>query len=312
MEMKKVIVLGATGGMGYSLVNELVERGMEVTAFARNKDKLHHFFGNNSHITIYQGDVFSTNELMNAVKGNEIIFHAINLPYASWEAKLPIMTQQIIQAAQKNSTKLAIVDNIYSYGKSPGEKVKETTEKRPHTKKGKIRLEMQKLYESSQVPYIIAHFPDFYGPYVESSLLNFTLTKMMENKKAQYVGDPRLSREHIYTPDGAKALVELALNETAYNQIWNIPAYDVITGEEIIHILQSITNNHKKVSTVTKNMVRFIGLFDRQMREFVEMMYLNEQPVVLDGEKYEKNIGILPKTPYDEGIKRTIDIMKDK
>ncbi|ANC22392.1 NADH-ubiquinone oxidoreductase subunit 6 [Bacillus cereus] len=42
-------------------------------------------------------------------------------------------------------------------------------------------------------------------------------------------------------------------------------------------------------------MIQFIGLFDKQMKKFVEMLYLTEKPVVLSGEKYEKCIGELPK-----------------
>jgi len=40
--MKRALVLGASGGMGYSIVNELISRGVEVTAFARSEKKLKH------------------------------------------------------------------------------------------------------------------------------------------------------------------------------------------------------------------------------------------------------------------------------
>src|SRR5690625_3239276 len=305
--MKKAIVLGASGGMGYALVCELVSRGYEVTAFARNKDRLEQLFLKEPNVTLYPGNAFSMTELDDAVEGNDVIFHAINLPYADWQTKLPKLTKNIIATAKKNKARLAIVDNIYSYGRSLGDKVKESTPKQPHTKKGNIRLEMEALYETSGVPYVIAHFPDFYGPFVENSLLNFTLTKMIKNEKAQFVGAPTVPREHIFTLDGAKALVELTENAHAYHQYWNIPAYDVITGEEIIKIIRSFTNNQKTVSIVTKNMLRFVGIFKRQMREYVEMQYLNEQPIVLDGGKYEKSIGSVPNTPYETGIKMTIE-----
>lgn len=307
--MRKAIVLGATGGMGYALVSELVEREVQVTAFARNEDKLKRLFRELPNLDIFPGDAFVLDELDAAVKGHEVVFHAINLPYGDWKTKLPKLTKNIIHTAEKNAAKLAIVDNIYSYGRNPGVKIKETTPKKPHTKKGKIRLEMEGMYKKSGVPYTIAHFPDFYGPAVESSLLNFTLTKMVNNKKAQFVGDLSIPREYIFTLDGAKALVELAMNEKAYGQNWNIPATDLITGEEIIRIIRHYTGNQKRVGHVTKNMIRFIGLFNKQMREFVEMQYLNENPVVLDGEKYEKQIGPLPRTPYEKGIKKTIEAM---
>src|SRR5690625_3130357 len=129
-------------------------------------------------------------------------------------------------------------------------------------------------------------------------------------KKAQFVGNPTIAREHMYTPDGAKALVQLAENEKAYYQNWNIPAYDTITGNEIINIVRTLINSHSKVSTVSKNMLRLVGIVNKQMREFVEMQYLNEDPVILDGEKYERIIGPLPKTNYEEGIRRTLESME--
>src|SRR5690625_3731206 len=125
--MKQAIVLGATGGMGVAIVNELVSRGIYVTAFARNEDKLYNMHGAKDFITIYRGDVLSFGELNDAVKGNDVIFHAINIPYSQWKRDLPILTSNIIASAKENSTKVIVVDNIYSYGKSPGKKVKETS-----------------------------------------------------------------------------------------------------------------------------------------------------------------------------------------
>ena len=102
----------------------------------------------------------------------------------------------------------------------------------------------------------------------------------------------------------------LALTDDAYGQNWNIPSTGVITGLEIVNIIRKLAHYDRKVSTVGKNMIRFLGLFSLNMREVVEMFYLNEEPVVLSGEKYEKNIGPLPRTPYEDGLKATIDYMK--
>lgn len=48
-------------------------------------------------------------------------------------------------------------------------------------------------------------------------------------------------------------------------------------------------------------MIQFIDLFDKQINEFVEILYLTEKPVVLSEEKYEKYIGVVPRTSYYEG-----------
>ena len=84
----------------------------------------------------------------------------------------------------------------------------------------------------------------------------------------------------------------------------------MISGEEIVKAIREITGYKKDVSTISKKMIQFIGLFNRQMREVVEMFYLNEKPLFLNGEKYKNLLGTIPSTPYDEGLKQTIDYMK--
>lgn len=70
--------------------------------------------------------------------------------------------------ARKFNVKIAVVYNIYFYGKSFGEKVSETTTK-TRIQKRKLRLEMEQLYINSEMPYLIVHFPDFYVPFAENS-----------------------------------------------------------------------------------------------------------------------------------------------
>jgi len=307
--MKRALVLGASGGMGYSIVNELINSGIEVTAFARSEQKLKNLYDERQEITIQTGDIFNLQDIVDAAKDVDIIFQTANIPYPEWEDKLVPFFQNVLKAAEIQKTKLVLVENIYAYGRSTGAKVTENTSKQPHTKKGKIRLQVEQLVKQSNVPTIIAHFPDFYGPNAENTLMHFTLKDAVQHKKAMFVGNQTIAREFIYTPDGAKAVVNLSMHDNAYGQNYNIPGYDVITGEEIVQIIRELSEYDKPVRTVSKNMIRFLGIFDATMREVVEMFYLNEEPVILDGTKYETELGPLPRTSYREGIKQTIEYM---
>lgn len=306
----KALVLGATGGMGSAIVYELLERGVEVTAFARNLEKLNKLFKNHQ-VRLVQGDVFNEEQISRAAEYADIVFHSINIPYQEWEDKQPILMKNILNTVKKTRTKLVIVDNIYAYGRNLGTLVAETTRKDPHTKKGKIRLELNSMAKDSGVPMLIAHFPDFYGPHAENTLLDYMFQAIMKDKKAQFVGDQTISREYIYTPDGAKAVCELAMQDRFEGGHWNIPGTGTITGKEIIELVRELTGYEKKVSTVSKNMIRLLGVFDPGMREMVEMFYLNEDPVVLDGGKYEREIGQIPRTPYKEGFQKTLESITD-
>jgi nucleoside-diphosphate-sugar epimerase len=307
--MKRALVLGASGGMGYSIVNELISRGVEVIAFARSEQKLKRLYAEQQKITIQTGDIFNLQDIIDASENVDVIFQTANIPYPEWQNKLVPFIENILKAADIQKTKLVMVDNIYAYGRSTDAKVTENTPKQPHTKKGKIRLQVEQLVKQSNVATIIAHFPDFYGPNAENTVLHYTLKDAVQHKKAMFVGNQKIAREFIYTPDGAKAVVNLSMHDNAYGQNYNIPAFDVITGEEIVQIIRELSGYDKPVRTVSKNLIRLLGIFNANMREVVEMFYLNEEPVVLDGTKYEDSIGPLPSTSYREGLKHTLEYM---
>ncbi|MFC0272582.1 SDR family NAD(P)-dependent oxidoreductase [Metabacillus herbersteinensis] len=310
--MKKALVVGASGGMGYSIVKELSNRGIAVVAFARTRKKLENLFEHDPKVEIVTGDIFQTEDLLAASNGVDVIFQSANIPYTDWEEKLATFIGNIVNVAEIQGAKLALVDNIYAYGRSKGGRVTEITPKNPHTKKGKIRLQVEGIVKNSTVPALIAHFPDFYGPNAENTLMHYMLQNVVKSKKASYVGDQNIKREFIYTPDGAKAIVNLALREDAYGQNWNIPGCGVITGVEIVKHIREIVDYRKPVSTVSKNMIKLLGIFSGNMREVIEMFYLNEQPVVLSGKKYEALIGKLPQTSYHDGLRETIEFMRNK
>lgn len=300
--MKKALVLGATGGMGFALVEELVNRGIETIAFARSSEKLALYKQEwGPRALAFCGDVMNENQLSEAVKGVDLVFHSINIPYEKWNPALFNILEAILTQCRKHDKPLIYVDNIYSYGRQSAP-VSEVISRHPHTKKGNIRLQLQQQIQISSVPYIIAHFPDFYGPKAESTILQYTFKDMLKKPSALFVGGTKLQREFIYTKDGAKALAELALREECYDQSWNISGAGTISGEEIAVIASSYFAREIKVKPIHRWMIAMLGLFNPSMREVVEMMYLNETPVILDGSKYEKEIGALPKTPYQVGI----------
>lgn len=310
--MKKAVVLGATGGMGFALVEELVSRGIKTIAFARSSEKLALYQQEWGPLAkTFSGDVMNESHLSEAVKGVDLVFHSINIPYEKWNPSLFHILDAILTECKKHKKPLIYVDNIYSYGRQT-ELVKETASKNPHTKKGNIRVQLQSKIQASNVPYIIAHFPDFYGPKAESTILQYTFKEMLKKQSALFVGHTKLQREFIYTKDGAKALVELALREESYHQSWNISGAGTISGEEIAAIASQFFAKEIKVKPIHRWMIAMMGLFNASMKEVVEMMYLNETPIILDGSKYEKQIGPLPKTPYQVGIVQNLKELAKK
>lgn len=66
----KIIVFGATGGVGQHVVKQALNKGIEVTAFVRTPSKLE-VEHENLHIT--QGDAFNKEEVAAAIQGHDVV-----------------------------------------------------------------------------------------------------------------------------------------------------------------------------------------------------------------------------------------------
>ncbi|MCW3100111.1 MAG: hypothetical protein JWL77_5729 [Chthonomonadaceae bacterium] len=83
----KLMVLGATGGIGREVVTQALERGHAVTAFVRDPERLREF---GDRITVLRGDLLSSPELQKALEGHEAVLSAFGprVPLAKDEADL--------------------------------------------------------------------------------------------------------------------------------------------------------------------------------------------------------------------------------
>lgn len=66
----KIIVFGATGGVGQSFVKQAVESGLEVTAFVRTPAKLE---TTHEKLRVIQGDAFNRAEVSAAIAGHDAV-----------------------------------------------------------------------------------------------------------------------------------------------------------------------------------------------------------------------------------------------
>jgi hypothetical protein len=66
-----------------------------------------------------------------------------------------------------------------------------------------------------------------------------------------------------------------------------------------------------RMSGTSRMFVRLAGLFNPLAREFVEMQYLTEEPLILVGSKFNEFFGPhYPTRSYQEGIRETLEWMR--
>jgi putative NADH-flavin reductase len=83
----KVVVLGATGGLGLEIVRQAIEHGDSVTAFVRSPERLKPF---QSRISVVQGNVVNSVELARAIEGHDAVLSGFGprVPIAKSDANL--------------------------------------------------------------------------------------------------------------------------------------------------------------------------------------------------------------------------------
>jgi nucleoside-diphosphate-sugar epimerase len=318
MNIRKAIVLGATGGVGYPLTEELVKRGIETVAFGRSMGKLESLarqLANPSGLHLETGDAFSPDHIVRAAEGADVIFHSANIPYHEMESRLLPLGQSVMEAAERMGAKVVVVDGIYPYGRRTVDKATEDHPKRPHTRKGKTRLAYEELLLSPRwrkAKPLIVRLPDYYGPSAQASYLSVTMEAIAAGKPTAFIGNMTIPREYVYLPDAAHMIVEIAVRDESYGQNWHIPGPGVISGRDLVRIAQQASGKRKSVFPLGRPGLSLIGLFNPVMKEVVEMLYLTEEPFVLSGEKYERAIGPISWTPHEQAIAQTIRSLMDR
>lgn len=317
--MKKAMVIGAMGGTGAAITEELVRRGIPVIAFGRSRSKLEQFaarLGNPAHLSLAVGDACRADDVSAASEDADVLFHCANVPYHEMETKLIPLGEAVMEAANRRGQQVVVVDGIYPYGRRQAELVTEEHPKQPHTRKGRTRLHFAEMIFDKRwynVRPLIARLPDYYGPTAnQASYLGGTLEAIAAGKMAMFIGNMHVPREYVYLPDAANMIVELSLHDHAYGQEWNIPGGGIIAGDEIVRIARKAAGFKKSVLPLGRYSLKAIGLFVPVMREVVEMLYLTTEPLRLSGEKYKQLIGPIKATSFEQGISETMHALKQQ
>ncbi|UOE40295.1 NAD(P)H-binding protein [Chryseobacterium suipulveris] len=104
----KIALIGATGYVGSAILNELANRNYEVTAIARNTDKINN---ENENITKRNADIFNTEELTEILNGSDVVVSAYNPGWANPNIHNDYMkgAESIQKAVEKSDANRLIV-----------------------------------------------------------------------------------------------------------------------------------------------------------------------------------------------------------
>jgi nucleoside-diphosphate-sugar epimerase len=303
-------ILGSTGVIGKELAKTLPQYTNKIRLVSRNPKKI------NESDELFNANLFNADETMKAVEGSEIVYLTVGLQYDInvWRTQWPPLMKNVIDACKKNKSKFVFFDNVYSYGKVNGWMTEESQTK-PDSEKGKVRAELNEMVmnevKQGNLKAIIAKAADFYGPETPLSFVNIMVfDNFKKGKKAQWFIDVNKKHSFTYTPDAGKGTAILGNTESAYNQIWHLPTNkEVLTGKEFIEFTAKAMGVKPEYTVVKKWMVQMLGLFNKVVKESIEMLYQNDSDYLFDSTKFEKAFNFKP-INYEEGIIKTAESIR--
>ncbi len=300
-------VIFGTGPVGQSVARELVRRGKAVKMINRSGKRP---VGVPESVKLVAGDVFDAALTKQLAKGASHVYQCTNPPYHEWVEKFPTLQTNTLEAAAAAGAKYIVMDNVYLYGDTHGQPIREDLPYNAHTKKGSLRARMAKdvlaTHQSGKVRATMARASDFYGPGVLNSASGDRMFGFaVAGKAASATGNLDAKHSYTYIEDVGKVLVILGERDEALGKAWHVPNAEAITTRQFINLIFDELGQPAKMSAMGQLMMRIGGLFIPAARETVEMMYEFEKDFIVDGSLFTETFG-LQAIPYREGVKATV------
>ena len=166
-----------------------------------------------------EADLHDPDAATRAAEGSDLIFHCVGLPYPQF-ADHPVLARATAEAMRRTGARCLLVSSYYAYEPILRTPIDENHPREPRAFKARMRKEQEDILLDAGAAVTL--LPDFYGPGVEISMLGLALRDLARGRTANWIGRPDVLRQHIYVPDAAQILVDLAGREEAYGQRWNV------------------------------------------------------------------------------------------
>jgi UDP-glucose 4-epimerase len=285
--MKKAIVTGAAGFIGFHLCNRLLNEEVDVVGvdMAETSDRID-FIARHAGFQFLPIDINEA-DLKPFVKDCDVIYHLActakpSTPWANIEDEVQrhVSVLKKLLSYTNSNMKFVYVSSYDVYGKRLGD-INEESPKNPESLYGVIKLTeenvIKQLAKKHSFPYVIVRLPTVYGPGQPDDNTYQQLIaaeKMSEERKM--VAKDSVTEDVLFVEDAAEALF-LAGQSASKNEIFNI------SSGNPDHWLEGITELKANKMNFTEK---------RKMR--------------IKGEKAEKQLGFRAKTKIKEGLQKQI------
>ncbi len=313
METKRVLVLGATGGVGGAVAAALLRRGWAVRGLARDVAGARR--NGDTRIDWVEGDAMERGAVMRAAEGVSVIVHAVNPPgYRHWDRLvLPMIDNSIAAARAVGGARLVLPGTIYNHDPAAEPVIGADTPQRPKSRKGAIRVALEERLRAAapEVPSLIVRAGDFFGPGARSSW--FEEGMLARGKPVRRILNPARGGGHswAYLPDLAEAfgrLLEVEDRLLPFEVVQFEGLYDA-TGREMTDGIRRVVGRDVPVRRFPWWLLSVLAPFGGFPREATEIAPHWRHPVRLENGRLVALIGDEPRTDLDTALRVSLESM---
>ena len=302
MAKKKYVVVG-TGAIGSLVADQLAADGHSVIAISR-----HAAPSKSPMVDHVAGDASDAKFLARQAVDAAAIFNCVNPPYHRWPQEWPPIAAALLHAAEESGAVLTTLSNLYAYGTPTGPLTPETPLRATYAKgqvRGQMWLDAKAAHDANKIRATEVRASDFIGP-TGFSAINRLVPDIVAGKRVQLLGNPDAPHSWTYTVDVAKTLIAAAQNKTAWGRAWHAPTNPPRTQRQVVEELAKAAGVAPvKASAVPNTLLRFLGIFNSEIREVLITMYQFEQPFVIDDTATRRELGLAP-TRWEEVLEATV------
>ncbi|ACI55998.1 NAD-dependent epimerase/dehydratase family protein [Rhizobium acidisoli] len=311
-EMKKTaLVLGATGGIGGAVARKLLARGWRIRALNRDAAKVSR---REPAFEWVQGDAMNAGDVLRAAEGVSLIVHAVNPPgYRNWETLVLPMLDNTIAAARTVGARIVLPGNVYNFGPDALPAPTEESPQHPLTKKGAIRVEMEKRLAAASeagVGAIIVRAGDFFGPGTtgNSWFSSGLVTPGRPVGTIKNPGQRGIGHQWAYLPDMAETMAQLIerADRLPPFAVYHMEGFWDADGMQMAEAIKRVAGGRAKIGSFPWWIVPLAAPFMPIMREIKEMRYLWKVPLRMRNSRLTAELGKEPQTPIDDAVRASL------
>jgi nucleoside-diphosphate-sugar epimerase len=307
---RTALVIGATGGVGGETAVALLSQGWKVRALHRHPEEAAKS-AIDPRIEWVKGDAMDASSVVEAARGVTAIVHGANPPgYKNWKGLALPMLESTIAAARAAGARVVLPGTVYNLGPDVLPRVRETAAQNPRTRKGQIRVDMERRLRESGVPALIVRAGDFFGPRAKNSWFSQGIVQPGHAVRwLMYPGKPSVGHGWAYLPDLARTIA-LLLDRSSelepfavfhFRGHWFDRGIDICKG-----VRRAASAPKAPILPFPWFAVYLLAPFVETAREMIEMRWLWKEPLELVNEKLVTFLGEEPHTPVDLALAETL------